>query len=457
MGVTLTDAQWAGAKKAGQWFSDAESSMQDWLPGDPVPQFCFTGFAGSGKSSTVGQMIEHIGLKPEEVLYMAPTGKAAKVLSRKLMESGWPTGATTIHKAIYMPRRAKADMIDRDIDRLHAHVLYIKSNGDMGQPAPDPDMASLDIKQAEARIADLMIQLSEAMDREGPNFDLKSVEDIPPEVRLFVIDEASMVNEEIVNDLSMFGRPLLGIGDPGQLPPVKGKWGFAMDDPDVFLADIHRQAADNPILYIAKKAREGEIIRPGTYGDTVRVIKTKDDDVTYDVSNDAMVLVGTNRRRWKVTKGIRKALGYTETGPMADEPLLVCKNSRKIPGLVNGTLLWNNTDHGDLVSKRSNIRLSVTDEDAGGIKYDLWAVQGIFEEHHMRDRGAHTAADREHYRSVVANEHIDWGHAITVHKSQGSEFDEVVLHDESGVFRGDSERWLYTGVTRAAERLTIVV
>ena len=46
--------------------------------------------------------------------------------------------------------------------------------------------------------------------------------------------------------------------------------------------------------------------------------------------------------------------------------------------------------------------------------------------------------------------------ALTVHKSQGSQWDNVVLFDESGAFREHRNRWLYTGITRAAEKLTIV-
>ena len=51
---------------------------------------------------------------------------------------------------------------------------------------------------------------------------------------------------------------------------------------------------------------------------------------------------------------------------------------------------------------------------------------------------------------------FDYGYALTVHKAQGSQWDNVVLFDESYMFREHGARWLYTGVTRAAERLTLV-
>ena len=52
---------------------------------------------------------------------------------------------------------------------------------------------------------------------------------------------------------------------------------------------------------------------------------------------------------------------------------------------------------------------------------------------------------------------FDYGYVLTVHKAQGSQWDDVVLFDESGAFREHRDRWLYTGITRAAKRLTLVV
>jgi len=53
-------------------------------------------------------------------------------------------------------------------------------------------------------------------------------------------------------------------------------------------------------------------------------------------------------------------------------------------------------------------------------------------------------------------EEFDYGYALTVHKSQGSQWDNIVLFDESYVFRQDRWRWLYTAITRAAEKITVV-
>lgn len=479
MSITLTDEQFGGVKEGASWFELCENAIDQYgfevetktwnedrgsydyssrnVAPSSIRPFVFTGFAGSGKSTCVGSMIEHIGLKPEEVMFMAPTGKAAKVLSRKLKESGWPIGATTIHKAIYMPKSARADAIEIQIKGIENHVLFLRSKGDAGAKHHDPLIAALDVKDAESKIASMTIELGEAMDSEGPKFNLKSASEIPPEVKLFVIDEASMVGTEIVIDLESFGIPIMAIGDPGQLPPVGDDWGFDMENPNVFLKEIHRQAADNPIIRLATMAREGRNIPIADYGDGVRVVSRRNDDVTFNMERDAMVLVGTNKKRWDITTRIRKELGWTETGPMEGEPLLVCRNSRQYPGLVNGTLLRCKKDIGDLTNANARIKLSAIDEDVGGLEYDMWVTQGLFEEHVFRRKGAHSAPDREAFRANKECEHVDWGHAITVHKSQGSEFEDVALHDESPVFRQDAQRWLYTGITRASHKLTVIV
>lgn len=448
MDITFTDHQWAGVQKAADWFHRSEYTTDS---------FTFSGYAGTGKSTCVGAMIAHLGLQEDEVMYMAPTGKAAKVLTRKLKESGWATAATTIHKAIYMPKTAKADAIDRKIEALNNHVLWMKSNGEAGTEHSAVGIQSLDLKSVEDRIAELTLELSEAMNRDGPKFNLKSFDDIDEKIKLFVCDEASMVGTEVARDLACFGRPILAVGDPGQLPPVADTWGFAMGKPDVFLTEIHRQAADNPIIHLATLAREDKEIKIGSYGPDVKVVSRRNDDVTLNMDREAMVLVGTNKKRWAITKKIRAALGHLESGPMAGEPLLICKNSARIPDLVNGTLLTNLTDYGDLTSGRSNIMLTLRDDDAGGVERGIACVQGLFEEHIAGKRGAHSAPDRAAFRASKSCEHADWGHVLTVHKSQGSEFDDVVVHDESGVFRQDAARWLYTGITRAAKKLTIVI
>jgi exodeoxyribonuclease-5 len=53
-------------------------------------------------------------------------------------------------------------------------------------------------------------------------------------------------------------------------------------------------------------------------------------------------------------------------------------------------------------------------------------------------------------------EEFDYAYALTVHKAQGSQWDDVLLFDQSHVFRKNRYRWFYTAITRAAKTITIV-
>ncbi len=112
------------------------------------------------------------------------------------------------------------------------------------------------------------------MDSEEPSFVLN--EDSPAsKASLIVIDECSMVDEELGRDLLSFGKPVLVLGDPAQLPPVKGGGYFTEAEPDVMLTEVHRQAADNPIVRLSMMVREGGRLELGDHG-AMRVIARDD-------------------------------------------------------------------------------------------------------------------------------------------------------------------------------------
>jgi exodeoxyribonuclease-5 len=477
MSITPTNHQWEAIQQTAEWYSDAAKSFQfspppaeddhvAWqtytpqrlTPGiDPGQAFVFAGYAGSGKSTCVAALIEELGLKQDEVMYMAPTGKAAKVLTGKLRDSGWYVPATTIHKAIYMPQTQKSQEIKDNLDRADQEWEYRILEAAKGNEDARVMFANLNNHDLQVLMNRLENELSDAMSDEGLSFTLKDRKHLPERTKLIVVDEASMVGTFIADDLAAFNIPILAIGDPGQLPPIDSDHGFDMDTPDVFLTEIHRQAAENPIIQLATMARQGEYIKPGKYGDNARVIRRRDDDVTLDMDSEAMVLCGTHKKRFAITGEIRKALGITSTGPVKDEPILVQRNSREYPSLVNGSILTCMEDVGDLENGAASMEMRVQNPDHDNIEYTLKCPQALFEEHHFKKRGAYSGNTKAVYHAKATQEHLDWGHVLTVHKSQGSEWDEVVVHDESGVFRSDSNRWLYTGITRAKEKLTIVV
>ena len=278
-------------------------------------------------------------------------------------------------------------------------------------------------------------------DTDEPTFVLNH-ESPAAKAELIIIDECSMVDEDLGRDLLSFGKPVLVLGDPAQLPPVKGGGFFTEAEPDVMLTEVHRQAADNPIIRLSMMVRAGERIAPGTYGES-RVIRRAEVDAGL-VQGADQVLVGMNRTRRGYNARLRQLAGHAGPYPQADEKLVCLRNDKK-KGLLNGGI-W--------------IVKTVAPERAGKLRYEIVPDDeparkplriAVRPEYFTEGEEAVPPAFRR------TSDAFDYGYVLTVHKAQGSQWDDVVLFDESGAFREHKDRWLYTGITRAAERLTIVV
>lgn len=263
------------------------------------------------------------------------------------------------------------------------------------------------------------------------------------EAALVIIDECSMVDEALGRDLLSFGTPILVLGDPGQLPPVSGGGFFTEHEPDFLLEEVHRQARDNPIVDLAQQVREGRSIMHGDYGTTARVIPRS--QVTSDLVLGAdQVLVGTNRTRRRYNERLRELKGFDGPLPQAGDKL-VCLRNDTAKGLLNGSL-WQVTSAPRTVKQYMNLLIRAEDEGIERYSAKVKVLKAVFE---TPDLEIPWQTRRRH-------DDFDYGYALTVHKAQGSQWDEVVLFDESFAFRDHAARWLYTGITRAAERLVIV-
>ncbi|MEM6617606.1 MAG: AAA family ATPase, partial [Pseudomonadota bacterium] len=138
--------------------------------------------------------------------------------------------------------------------------------------------------------------------------------------KLIIVDEASMVDKALGNDLLSFGVPLLVLGDPAQLPPVSGGGYFTEAEPDVMLTEVHRQAQDDPIVKLSMAVRAGEALQPGNYGET-EVVRKREFDGDRVLSAD-QVLVGRNATRRKYNERYRERLEIEEMLPIAGDRLV---------------------------------------------------------------------------------------------------------------------------------------
>lgn len=274
----------------------------------------------------------------------------------------------------------------------------------------------------------------------GVNFVLN--EDSPvAEAALVVVDECSMVGPELGRDLMSFGTKVLVLGDPAQLPPVDGAGFFTGRDPDFMLTEVHRQAADNPIIAMSMRVREGGRLDIGRYGES-RVIPRQALGRKAVLRAD-QILVGRNQTRRGVNAKVRALLERDPAGPEIGDRL-VCLRNNKDKGLLNGGL-WDVAETGS--DDGAIVEMAVTSEDKPNS--DPLPVEVRAEFFHGRE----DSLTPQQRRGL---DEFTYGYALTVHKAQGSQWDRVVLFDEGDAFREHQARWLYTGVTRAAEQVVVV-
>ena len=303
----------------------------------------------------------------------------------------------------------------------------------------DKRLSSGGVQASTAAIARLARELQDENDRlKQPSFSLNPDSPIKKS-NLIIIDECSMVDERMGEDLLSFGVPILVLGDPAQLPPVGGGGFFTGQKPDVMLDEIHRQARDNPIIDLATRVRNRQRLEEGEYG-TSTVARGADRDLVMAADQ---ILVGTNRKRRRCNAQMRKLLGHPTDDPMpVVGEKLVCLQNDHEAGLLNGTL-WN------VEASRPS------DEYDNRYDFELTGESG---EQVMCDaHQAHFAGtdDKMPYWELRDAQCFDYGYALTTHKAQGSQWEKVFVFNESGCFKSSAMNWLYTAITRASEEVHI--
>jgi exodeoxyribonuclease-5 len=393
------------------------------------------GYAGTGKTTTLGQLRKR--LPGVRMVYCSYTGKAVSVLKSKL-----PPGSevSTLHRLLYKPFPR----------------MVCKKSGDPLNLVPDYAKGVL---REGARSPWCETHRPKRIAREvGPERDLQLVP-MPPNceairkldwqqnlmplegIDLVVVDEASMVTSKIWEDLTKWDVPCLAVGDHGQLPPVKSEFNL-MADPQIRLETIIRQVADSPIIRMSIMAREGEPIRQGSYGDgVVKIPRHKLGRVELDPdSPEQLIIVGYNRTRNDTNEMLRRQCGRRGS-PMVGDVVICLRNSYE-NGVFNG-------NRGRITGIALDpFRGYTADIEMFG---EDFTYSGVISEQQFGQPKTLSEVNR---RTGL----WDYGYAMTCHKAQGSEADNVVVIEERMPSATDEyhARWLYTAITRAAKRLTLV-
>ena len=376
------------------------------------------GYAGTGKTTLISKVRKDLG-RGLKVAFCAYTGKAASVLKKKLIEqsaifSGDYCG--TIHRLIYIP------IVDESTNEI---IRWDKTS-------------HLDYD-------------------------------------IIICDESSMVGEEIFEDLQSFEIPILAVGDHGQLPPVDSAMNL-MENPDIKLEKIHRTAEESPIIKLSLMARNEGFIPFNKFSNEVMKVYPNDPEITRFVKEsgnfmDSVILCGFNNTRVSMNTKIRNFRNLHGIHPHIGERVICLKNNNDakpspIYNGVCGTVYYFKTYNkycyaeididgsdrykGKISSHAFNTPkpnlneyILVSKNENRDIDLDNYIHTGYFNKNSLRKKFLDT---------------FDYGYCLTVHKSQGSEWENVmVIEEPCKYWSGDLwNRWLYTAVTRAKHRLVIV-
>jgi exodeoxyribonuclease-5 len=363
----------------------ALKAVDQWLEAGDEQIFRLFGYAGSGKTTLIRHIREHFD---GEVAFLAFAGKAASVMRVRGCQ-----GARTIHSFIYLP----PPLFSSEAKRIKEQLQELRGKVD---PAHDEYLA---LEQRLHRCLNCR------------HWVLR--QELDPEPDLIVIDEVSMVNENLATDLLSFGVKVLVIGDPAQLPPVYGAGYFMADRPDVMLTEVHRQAHESPVLRMAMQVRmHGADSLPfdGVFHFPIRVLG-KDELRAMAMAVD-QILVGRHVNRRRYNEAMRRTGGFSGPIPNVGEVLCCCRNNSAM-GLLNGTL-WrvlacaeDETEDGDQVF-RARLVGPIGDDDVLPIDDVIVDCASFFTD---------TPA-------VVVPPDINVfvpGYTITTHKAQGSEWGDV--------------------------------
>lgn len=253
-------------------------------------------------------------------------------------------------------------------------------------------------------------------------------------VRRIIIDEASMVDEQILADLMRFDIPVLFVGDHGQLEPV-GRDAGLMREPMLTLTQIHRQAADNPIIRLAAAFRLGKKVP--YWEDPRHRVSILPKSEFWNAYHPGMTAICSfNKTRHKINQTARKKLRFDNPLPEPGDRLVCLKNNMHFE-IFNGMMAT--------VEKRGS-------EDGGG---NIHLTMRLDDDRLIelpcvsRQFGIETLDPREVHQGTTL---WDFGYGLTAHKSQGSEFDTVIVLDQPSPL-WNMNRLRYTTATRAAYRL----
>lgn len=410
----------------------ALNSIENWWRYEKRARpFILNGYAGTGKTTTAKTIAGKIGIRPEEVIYVAYTGKAALQLRKKGCDE-----ATTAHKLLYKPVTKGS----KELESMQEKLAKLHQSGGHAQAIHD---LKRNIKAEKKRIEELTFEVA------------------PDEVRIqrskiIIVDESSMISKKIADDLMATGLPVIYCGDPFQLPPVRGRSPIADMNPDVVLTDVVRQAMESPVLEFATRLRAGnwfDLSGMSNKNGTSEMTIMPRDHADFEIYDSAdQILCASNITRKTINQRIRKK--KLEQNKVFDPENRGC-------GCGDRIIFLNNDYGAELFNGSMGVIEKIYNLDPSDVNLDYphhyWNIGGCTDETRFDDYIVYNRqiCDPKNVERKMTQS-IDLAYAVTCHKSQGSEWDNVLVHFE-GLRDTNMARWLYTAVTRAREKCVITI
>src|SRR5210317_692827 len=424
--------------------------------------YLLKGYAGTGKTSIVGTLVNNLWKIKKSAVLMAPTGRAAKVISNYSGKE-----AFTIHKKIYFPKKDKVGGVKFVLQpNKHRNTIFIVDEASM-------------------------------------------IPDMPADSKLF--ENGSLLDDLMQYVYSGHKCKLLLIGDIAQLPPVKSDLSPALDMQlldlnynkkviSIELDQVVRQEQDSGILENATKLREvlldefyeSFVFKLNGFSDIVRL---NDGQEIMDAINDAYdsngheettIIVRSNKRANLYNQQIRNRILYRENELTAGDYLMVVKNNyfwikptTEAGFIANGDIIEvleifsikelygfrfaevkvKMVDYPRMRPFETVLLLDTIDAEAPSLTFEdsnklYQEVQKDYEDEKSNYRKFLKIKGNKHFNALQ----VKFSYAITCHKSQGGQWNTVFVEQPYLPNGIDKEylRWLYTAITRSKEKLYLV-
>lgn len=409
-------------------------SMRDWADSKNGKTILSVGgVAGSGKSTLLGLFAAE--MNHLKIAFVSFTGRASSILGRKLNAAGCTT-----------TNRMQTDN-DRCLTGRWGHMFYSPSSPEAHKPF---------CGTIHRLILRPLINFSTEV-----LYGWEERTELDRKYDLIVIDEASMVDAQMVSRITRHNVRILAVGDHGQLPPVMGS-GSLMAAPDLRLEKIHRQAEGSPIIKLSRAIREDHKM-DRSLADGRQLVFASASDLRRKVipeiidrpALDVAFLCWRNQTRVHINRTVREYLGYAGVPPKKGEPVVCLKNFAPIYNGMRGILTQDVEQPYPDEWWIMRARVEFPDE---GLPEETHEVCRDQFHRHETIRSPEEIKGAEIDTMSKVGRLFDFAYAMTVHKFQGSQVPHAIVQVDWRQNYADEmmRRLAYTAVTRASEKLTVL-